>query len=216
MEALSLQNIIFTVAGYHLSLIELIGTVTGLICVWLAAKQNILTWPIGIINLIAFTIIFYQVQLYSDMLLQSIFLWFSIIGWIQWKHGKLNNLKVTAYTRDEMVTMSILTMLLIACLSYLMMNIHLIMPELFPQPAAFPKADATTTVLSTVAIILMGKKKLEAWALWIIVDVMCIIVYAMKGIMFMSIEYAIFLIIAIFGFIKWSKEYNNEDRISNR
>ena len=66
---LSIKSIAFEVIGYKMSYVELIGTFFGLICVWLTAKEKILCWPIGIINIVFFAILFYQVRLYSDMIL---------------------------------------------------------------------------------------------------------------------------------------------------
>jgi len=77
---LSIENICCTLLGYSLSYVELVGTVTGLVSVWLAARANILTWPVGIINVLAFFILFYQVRLYSDMALQVYFLATTIYG----------------------------------------------------------------------------------------------------------------------------------------
>ena len=84
----SLNQTLVEVLGYPLSFLELFGTLTGLVTVWLAARAHILTWPTGLINNLAFFLIFYQVQLYSDMLLQIYFFVISLYGWWYWQRSQ--------------------------------------------------------------------------------------------------------------------------------
>ena len=85
-----IDNTFFTLLDYPISYLEFFGTIAGIIAVWLAAKSNILTWPIGLINIGLFFIIFFQVQLYSDMFLQVYFFGISIYGWYNWVYEKKN------------------------------------------------------------------------------------------------------------------------------
>ena len=64
--------------------IELVGDVTGLLCVWLLARQNIWTWPIGIVNNILFILLFWRAKLYGDATLQVVFAVLGAYGWYQW------------------------------------------------------------------------------------------------------------------------------------
>ena len=68
-----IKNIFFELVGYQMSYLEFFGTIAGAIAVWLSARANIWSWPIGIINVVLFFFLFYQVQLYPDMLLQVFF-----------------------------------------------------------------------------------------------------------------------------------------------
>ena len=205
----SLDWVAFNVLDYPLSYIELIGTITGLISVLLAAKPHVLTWPIGLVNVIAFFAIFYQIALYSDMLLQVYFFIVCIYGWLNWKNRNeeesfsdtLNNKQRAIYTGINIAG--------IIALGILMTKIHILLPNLFSQEASYPFMDAFTTVLSITATILLAKRKLESWVLWIFVDGVCIGMYFKKGIPFIALEYLIFLLIATFGFFKWKKLLNN-------
>ena len=80
-----INNTFFSVGSYPVSWIEFVGTIAGIVAVWMAAKNNILTWPIGLINITLFFLIFFQVQLYSDMFLQIYFFSISVYGWLFWK-----------------------------------------------------------------------------------------------------------------------------------
>jgi nicotinamide mononucleotide transporter len=84
-----------------------------------------------------------------------------------------------------------------------MSKVHLIFPNIFSLPATFPYLDAFTTVMSFAATILMVKKKVECWYLWILVDIIGIWLYFARGVKFISLEYVIFLILATKGLISW-------------
>jgi hypothetical protein len=83
----SVNNVAFTVFGYPLSYIELVGTVFYLWSVWLIARRRIWTWPIGIVAVILYMLIFYQIRLYSDALEQVYYLVASVYGWWHWLHS---------------------------------------------------------------------------------------------------------------------------------
>ena len=84
MNFFSINNTFFEVLSYQMSYIEFFGTITGAIAVWLSAKANVWSWPIGIISVILLMFLFYQVQLYPDMFLQIFFFVTNIMGWWRW------------------------------------------------------------------------------------------------------------------------------------
>ena len=88
MELLSIDNVLFTFWGYEMSYIEFFGTIFNLWCVWLVAKSNIMTWPIGIVGIVLFAFLFWQINLYSDFLEQIYFFFMSIYGWWMWSRVK--------------------------------------------------------------------------------------------------------------------------------
>lgn len=71
---LDINTTFFTVMGYPMSYIEFFGTIFNIICVYLVARNNIWNWPIGILGVILYIFLFYQIQLYSDLLEQVYFL----------------------------------------------------------------------------------------------------------------------------------------------
>jgi nicotinamide mononucleotide transporter len=91
-----------------------------------------------------------------------------------------------------------------------MSNIHILLPALFPEPAAAPLRDAFTTSASIVAQTIMCKRKLDCWYLWIAVDLVAFIYYFQVGVALIGIEYIIFGIIATFGLIGWRKELKGD------
>ncbi len=182
------------------------GTISGLICVWLASRQNILTWPTGIINIFCLFLIFYQVQLYADMFLQIYFFVVSMYGWYTWKYHKSEHQPVRQ-VRLSVQLIYITSILLVTLVTgFFMKDIHLRIPEYFKQPTAFPYLDSFIAIGSIVANILMARRVVENWILWIIIDVVAVYVYLQKGIIFIALLYGIYCIIAWSGYLRWKKE----------
>ena len=206
MDIFSIEFIVFRIGSYPLSLIELLGTMTGLLSVWWAARVNIWTWPSGIVNIIFFFLLFYQAQLYSDMLLQVFFMTTTVYGWRNWAKnshakefsvGKLENKDWLIYLFGIAIGSIIWGLL--------MSRIHLMMPALFSQPAALPFIDAFTAIASVLATILLARKKWESWLLWVIIDAVSVFVYFYKGLYVVAAEYIIFFFIATYGLYNWRK-----------
>ena len=195
-----------TLLSYPISWLELIGTLTGLASVWLAVKNNLLTWPIGLINVICFGFLFYQYRLYSDtLLLQLYFFAMSLYGWWQWRGSGAEETPITTLTAKNRAYWvgGILALTLVQ--GYWVSNAHTWLPRFFPEPAAFPYPDAFTTVASIVATYLLARRKLETWVLWVLVDIISIVLYFSKGILLVGIEYIVFLVLASLGGYRWYK-----------
>lgn len=212
-EIFSLDYIIVEFWNYPMSLIEIFGTITGLITVWFAARNNIITWPFGLVNVSSFFIIFWQVNLYADMFLQVYFFSMSVYGWIFWYRQKNIIKKISIITNRNRLYTLIIMIGATVILGYFISNIHIWFPQLFFKPAAYPYFDAYTTVLSVIATIWMARRIIESWVLWILVDVVAIALYFLKGIKLVSIEYVIFLIMSVYGLIAWIREYKTEIKL---
>lgn len=202
MSLFDIENIAFTILGYDLSYIELIGTLFGFISVILAARANILTWSTGIINEAAFFILFYQVQLYSDMYLQIYFFGVTIYGWYYWKNQNGSS-SITTLSKQWRLRILLILVVMTLLSGNAMSKVHLYFPDIFSQPASYPYWDALTTMSSIVATILLSRKIIETWVLWIVVDIISVVLYLFKGIHLVAIEYVIFLIICVVGFNNW-------------
>ena len=93
---------------------------------------------------------------------------------------------------------------------YLFSRIHLYLPRYFKIEAAFPYVDSLVLILSITATILLAKKKLETWYLWILIDVICVFLFFKKRILFLGLEYLVFLGLATFGLLNWKKQLSND------
>lgn len=179
-------------------LYELIGFVSGVICVYLVVKQNIWNWPVALINAFFYIIVFYQARLYADMGLQVIYIILSIYGWYEWLHGGKDHgrLSVSGIRIQEGIVLGVIVAGSTAGLGYVLHNY---------TNADLPYWDALTTVVSLCAQFLMARKKIESWILWISVDIIYIGMYYYKVLYLTMILYAIFLILAVMGYLAWRK-----------
>ena len=215
LNLLNVNTIFFTIFGYPMSYVEFFGTILNIATVWLLVKKKILNWPVGIVAVVLFAALFYQLNLYADLFEQFYYFVTGFWGWYLWsKAGKKDREKdepediiVKRNTKNENIkwVAGIAVFTLIG--TWVMSNINVWLPKYFPEPASLPLLDVFTTVMSFSAQILMIKKRLENWVLWIIVDIIAIGLYWYKGVPFVAVLYAIFLVLASKGFIEWRKTY---------
>lgn len=214
-ELISLDYTIFVWLGYPLSLLEFLGTTSGLVCVYLASRNHILTWPIGIFNSICFFFLFFQIQLYSDMLLQIYFFGSSIYGWILWRKRTGSFTQIVSLGTKKNLLVILLIIVGTLSLGSFTKHLPLWFPSLFVKPPDYLYWDAFTTVASIIANFLLAQRKLESWFLWVSVDVVCIALYSLKNIPFVTIEYVIFLLIAFYGCLHWYREFRENQKTTN-
>jgi nicotinamide mononucleotide transporter len=209
MHFFAIDNTAFQIWAYPISFIELIGTLFGLASVYLATRANILTWGTGIVNEFFLFILFFQVQLYADMFLQIYFFVVTLYGWYSWK-AKARENKISETSLQNKLLLA--TIILIGSLTsgFLLSNIHLYFSAYFKKEAAYPYVDSFVMVSSITASILLAKKKIENWYLWIIIDLVCIVLYFKKVIYFLSLEYLIFLGLASYGLYHWKNKIKDE------
>ncbi|WP_276373294.1 nicotinamide riboside transporter PnuC [Chryseolinea sp. H1M3-3] len=216
MRFFDIENIFFSALGYPMSYLEFFGTLAGGVAVWLSAKNNILSWPIGIINVVLFFFLFYQVQLYPDMFLQVFFLVTNLLGWWRWAHPKIGEedrkkeLKVSLMDRRQFLFLVLIGLAGTYLFGSFAKNLHEFFPTVFSLPSAFPYADSFVTVMSIITTFLMIQKKVECWIIWIIIDAVATYLYFAKGIKFVAAEYLIFCFLASFGLWNWTKEYKSQ------
>ncbi|ADK80257.1 nicotinamide riboside transporter PnuC [Sediminispirochaeta smaragdinae] len=201
----SINHVAFTVLQYPMSYVEFLGTIFYIWSVWLIAQKKMLTWPVGIVSVILYAFLFYQIRLYSDFLEQLYYLGASVYGWWFWDKKKKEDQEIAVVRGTLKNNIFWLAGILIVSgfTGLLMGRIHLILPKIFPQPADFPFWDAFTTISSFAAMFLLARKRFESWLLWIVVDVIGIVLYYVKGVKFLSLLYVFLLLIALKGFLSW-------------
>ncbi len=178
--------------------IEAVAVVFGLLCVGLTIRQNIWCWPTGLVQVSLYIIIFYQVKLYSDLILHVIYVGMQFYGWYHWLHGGRNDgeLQVSALPPLSRIVWPTATILVTFAWGYLMSSY---------TDAAVPYGDAFTTVASLIAQWLMARKRLESWLFWITVDVVAIGIYWHKNLYLTAGLYCVFLVLAMIGLFVWRK-----------
>lgn len=184
--------------------LELTAVVFSFICIVLAVYKHPLNWPIGIIGVTAYFFLFFKEKLYADMCLQIVYIVQGFYGWCLWKNKSTNtsNFEVLSLTQRELFYYSLLLLLL--CISWYFILINF-------TDASLPLYDAAATSISLVANILMAKRKIENWLLWIFVDCIYIGLFYYKELFLSSFIYFIFLLLSIKGWMDWQKSLTKKD-----
>jgi len=189
------------------TLLELFAVTMNILSVIYAKRNSILVYPTGLIGTGIFVYILYNFSLLGDMIINFYFVLMSIYGWYYWaqkKDGESLN-KVSRTSTNEYYF--ILALGLISLLSiYAIYNFY----DKWDSWTAY--VDTITTAIFFVAMYLMARRKVESWIFWIIGDVITIPLYFYKGLTISSIQYLIFLILAILGYISWKKILNNSNQ----
>jgi nicotinamide mononucleotide transporter len=214
MNFFDINNIFFTVLNYSMSYLEFFSVMAGLVAVWLSAKANIWSWPIGIVNVSLSFFFYYQIQLYPDMFLQIFFFVTNLIGWWRWGHPKPEEednkleLKVSFMKLKQFILLFVAGVAGTFLIGKLASHLHDWLPYLFNLPSSYPYADSFILVMSIITTFLMIRKRIECWIIWIVIDIVATILYFIKGAKFFSVEYLIFTLLAAFGLWNWIREYN--------
>ena len=186
-----------------MNFVEIFGVIFGFICVWLTIRENIWCWPVGIVNVSLFLVMFYQAKLYADMGLQAVYIVLSIYGWYQWLHGGVDAGKLPVSRTGRGLLLGLLTL---TAAGTLLMGWSL---DRWTD-ADIPYWDSLTTVMSLVAQFLLARKIIENWLFWIGADILFIGIYLYKGLYLTSLLYCLFLGLAITGFMTWKKTMEKE------
>lgn len=181
------------------SYLEWFAVVTGFACIYLAAKQHILNWPISIFSVVAYAILFYEGKLYGEMILQGYFLFTGIYGWYYWVRRKQEHRKpVVLFSYGEL---TYAVFVIIAFSIILGTFLH----HFTDTDVAY--IDGTLASISFVAQFLMTRKVLQNWVMWIFVDILYIPLFIYKEYYLTAILYAVLAVIAWRGYIDWKKTW---------
>jgi nicotinamide mononucleotide transporter len=173
---------------------EVLGLITGIVCVWLAARNHIWNFPIGIANSLLLFQLFCRTRLFADATLQVVFILLNLRGWWQWaRHGAAPVLPITNANTKHLILAMVYSGLGIVTLTVLLTLAR----------GSVPVFDASIAALSLVAQWLMNRRLLQSWWWWIIVDVISIPVYVYKGLYLIALLYAVFLALCVSGYRNW-------------
>jgi nicotinamide mononucleotide transporter len=180
------------------SALELAAALTGAISVWLSVRQNIWSWPTAIVNVVLYTVVFWDAKLYADMGLQVVYAVLSLYGWYQWLYGGAGRteLRVTRTPRRLGAILTLVAAVGSALLGTLLRH---------TTDAALPFMDSFLSSTSLVAQWMMTKKLLENWLVWIAVDVLYVGMFVFKGLYLTAGLYAVFLVLAVRGYVDWRR-----------
>ena len=180
--------------------LEFLAFSFGIISVIYAKKENILVYPTGIICTVITVYILYKALYFGDMMMNIYYSLMSIYGW--WNWSRIENdkylLKITRFSKNDL-GLTVFLFLLTVTITYAVYTFNL-------TEIKIPNyIDMFTSGLFFTAMWLMANKKLESWIFWIIGDIITVPLYAYRGLGMLSLQYIIFTILAIQGYIEWKK-----------
>jgi nicotinamide mononucleotide transporter len=181
--------------------IEFIAVISGIASVWFSRQENILVYPVGLINTIIYIFISIKGHLYGEASVNLYYTIMSIYGWILWakkdeqqQHVVLITLSSPKNWMQQLFFFAGFYIAIFLCLSYLKTNF---------APGAIPWADAFASATAYTGMWLMAKKKVESWYWWLATNISSIPLYFVKHYVFTSVYYIVLFVLAIFGLISW-------------
>lgn len=184
---------------------EAAGVLFGIVAVFLTVRENVWCWPLGLVNVGLFIVVFWHAKLYADMGLQVVYVVLCSYGWYEWLHGGANR-GALRVSRSPRSTMGLLALVGAAGAGLLGMALarH--------TDASLPFWDSSTTSFSLVAQFMQTRKWLENWMVWIAVDVVYVGMYVYKSLYPTAGLYAVFLILAVLGLREWKQSLTTGPR----
>lgn len=184
--------------------LEGIAVILGLASVWYSKQENIFVYPTGIVSTAIYVYLLYQAGLFGDMSINAYYFSMSIYGWYNWTRPQKDALvlPITKATKKENIIALGILFLSFMIVAYILK---------FYTSSTVPFIDAFTTSIFFVGMWLMANKKLENWIYWIVGDIISVPLYHYKGLGLTSIQFLIFTLLAIWGYMEWKKKVESNN-----
>ncbi|UKK56715.1 nicotinamide riboside transporter PnuC [Prevotella communis] len=195
--------------------LDIVTTVLGLAYILLEYRASLWMWVVGFAMQALGIVLYYQKGLYADCGMEFYYLSMTVYGYWKWVRGNqrdrsfdtsadssdpqppnLGGLEITHIPLRLLVRWSAIMAAVWALIYWLLVTY---------TNSNVPLADSFTTALSLIGIWALAHKYLEQWFIWIAVDVVTSILYFYKDIPFKASLYALYVVIAIFGYMKWRR-----------
>lgn len=182
--------------------LEILGTVLGLVYLYLEYRASVWLWVVGIIMPAVYLVVYYEAGLYADFGISVYYIIASLYGLVCWIVGKGGEESAgegagIVHTPKKYYLPIFITFVAVFSLIGAMLSIF--------TDSTVPWADAFTTALSIVAMWMLAKKYVEQWLVWIAADVACAVLYAYKDLWFTGGLYFLYAVVAVIGYRKWKK-----------
>lgn len=201
-------------------LLEVLGTIFGILSVFFSIKKNIWVYPTGIVSTFIYVYILFNFGLLGDCMINVYYTAMSIYGWVLWSKNSEDHIhvEVSWANKKEWVFASVLFLFSLIAITV----IYYYKPYIDNQ-FSFEGAnlglyhldwanwlDIFTTAIFLVGMWLMAKQRIESWFFWIIGDFICIPMMIFKGLGITSVQYLVFTIMAIIGYVSWKKSFKEK------
>ena len=186
------------------SALEFIAVLAGIASVWFSKKEQVLVYPVGLINTTIFVYLSFKGHLLGEASVNIYYTIMSVYGW--WLWTRKNEQQQTVLQIQFSSSKELLQQLLFFAAFYTVLYMALSFSKTSFAPGAIPWADALSSAAAYTGMWLMAKKKVESWYYWIATNIFSIPLYFVKGYVFTSVQFAVLLALAIAGLIAWRKK----------
>ncbi len=184
--------------------IEILGTIVGVIYLWLEYKASIYLWIASIVMPAIYLFVYYDAGLYADFGINIYYLLIAIYGWAAWRYGfKLLGRNDITQNQELPITRTPRKIWLRIIGIYIVLQLAIVWTLIRFTDSTVPWSDAFTTALSVIGMWMLARKYIEQWWIWFVVDVVSVALYIYKDLHFTAALYALYAVIAIFGYRKW-------------
>lgn len=191
--------------------LELIAVIAGIASVWFSKKENILVYPVGLINTTIYIYLSFKGHLLGEASVNLYYTIMSFWGWYLWTRvDPVQEKSVLQITKSNTADWRNQILFFLAFYFTLFFAISFLKKEFAPE--AIPWADALASAAAYTGMWLMAKKKVESWIWWILTNIASIPLYFIKGYTFTSVQFIVLLVIAIAGLKSWNQKANNQER----
>lgn len=185
--------------------IEAIAVISGIVSVWYSRKENILVFPTGLLNTTIYIYLSFKGHLLGEASVNLYYTIMSLYGWYLWTRKNQTNQEFILQITNSNTKQRVQQFLFFAGV-YAIIYFALVYLKKSFAPEAIPWADALASASAYTAMWLMAKKKVESWFWWVLTNIASIPLYFIKGYTFTSVQFIVLLILAIAGWIEWSKK----------
>jgi nicotinamide mononucleotide transporter len=193
--------------------IEAIAVISGIVSVWYSRKENILVFPTGLLNTTIYIYLSFKGHLLGEASVNLYYTIMSLYGWYLWTRKNQTNQEFILQITNSNTKQRIQQFLFFAGV-YAIIYFALVYVKQSFAPEAIPWADALASASAYTAMWLMAKKKVESWFWWVLTNIASIPLYFIKGYTFTSVQFIVLLILAIAGWIEWSRKANNAKNLN--
>jgi nicotinamide mononucleotide transporter len=188
--------------------IEAIAVISGIVSVWYSRKENILVFPTGLLNTTIYIYLSLKGHLLGEASVNLYYTIMSLYGWYLWTRKNQTNQELILQITNSNSKERIQQFSFFAGV-YAIIYFSLVYLKKSFAPEAIPWADALASASAYTAMWLMAKKKVESWFWWVLTNIASIPLYFIKGYTFTSVQFIVLLILAIAGWIEWSRKAND-------
>ena len=196
-----MQEIIQIFSDANLNWITVCAAISGILYIILAAKENIWCWLAAAISVSLYMYINYDLGYYSQAVLQIFYLFMAIYGYVMW--NKLDPERIKEWSAKKHLFIIFIGAITTFIIGFILTE--------YVEDSEQPLLDSLTTVFSVFACYMVAKKVLGNWLYWIVIDSLIIYLYYIQGEFILSLQFLVYIIIAIYGYFSWMQKIKTND-----